>query len=231
MAPILLAEYGFEERKGGKGGRGSAYPLRLSEFTMKTPESLICSSPDKSAYRCGEVMKGTWAIEQWSRRTGVAMKVEAHDRIYSRACTLTKEFRRRLQPIVAGARLRGEVTKDWGRRFQSKVAGAWIRGEVSRQGYLISLHIQLRATMEKAFRTNGCGNAAPIRSPFGYLRPPEPAASENRLIFSRDESAAQSTLYTEHTNRNRGSSFLAGLEKSGEANRGPTQPRTNASEC
>ncbi len=48
MAPILLAEYGVEERKGGKGGRGGAYPVRLSESPMKTPESFICSSPDKA---------------------------------------------------------------------------------------------------------------------------------------------------------------------------------------
>ncbi len=33
------------------------------------------------------------------------------------------------------------------------------------------------------------GNAALIRRPFGYVIPPEPAASDNRLIFSRDESA------------------------------------------
>ena len=92
------------------------------------------------------------------------MKVDAHDQIYSRTCTVTKYCRGRLQPIVAVARLRGEV---------------------SSQGYLIYLHTQLRATMEKALRTCGCGNTTPIRSPLGYLRPPEPAASDNRLIFSR----------------------------------------------
>ena len=31
MAPVLLAEYGVEERKGGAGGRGGAHPVRLSE--------------------------------------------------------------------------------------------------------------------------------------------------------------------------------------------------------
>ena len=74
--------------------------------------------------------------------------------------------------------------------------------------------------MEKAFRTYGCGNTAPIRSPFGYLKPPEPAASDNRLIFSRDE---RSTLCTEHTNRKRGNPFLADRGKAGEANHRPTQ--------
>ena len=49
MAPVLLAEYGVEERKGGKGGRGGAHPLRLSELPMKfSPESFIRSSPDKA---------------------------------------------------------------------------------------------------------------------------------------------------------------------------------------
>ena len=117
------------------------------------------------------------------------MKVDAHDHIYSRIFTVTKDCRRRLQTIDAGARIRGEVTEDLVRRFQTKVAGAWLRGEVAGQGYIISHHTQLRATMEKAFRTYGCGNTAPIRSPFGNLKPPEPAASDNRLIFSRDESA------------------------------------------
>ena len=31
------------------------------------------------------------------------------------------------------------------------------------KGYYMTLHTQLRATMEKAFRTYGCGNIAPIR--------------------------------------------------------------------
>ena len=221
MAPVLLAEYGVEERKGGKGGRGGAHPVRLSELPMKfLPNHLFAPAPIKCIVDGGEVMKGTWAIEQGSRRTSVTMKVDAHDHIYSSIFTVTKDCRRRLQTIVAGARIRGEVTEDLVRRFQTKVAGAWLRGEVAGQGYIISHHTQLRATMEKAFRTYGCGNTAPIRSPFGYLKPPEPAASDNRLIFSRDE---RSTLCTEHTNRKRGNSFLADCEKSGEANHRPTQ--------
>ena len=221
MAPVLLAEYGVEERKGGKDGRGGAHPVRLSELPMKfLPNHLFAPAPIKRIVDGGEVTKGTWAIEQGSRRTSVTMKVDAHDHIYSSIFTVTKDCRRRLQTIVAGARIRGEVTEDLVRRFQTKVAGAWLRGEVAGQGYIISHHTQLRATMEKAFRTYGCGNTAPIRSPFGYLKPPEPAASDNRLIFSRDE---RSTLCTEHTNRKRGNSFLADCEKSGEANHRPTQ--------
>ena len=184
------------------------------------PNHLFAPAPIKCIVDGGEVIKGTWAIEQGSRRTSVTMKVDAHDHIYSSIFTVTKDCRRRLQTIVAGARIRGEVTEDLVRRFQTKVAGAWLRGEVAGQGYIISHHTQLRATMETAFRTYGCGNAAPIRSPFGYLKPPEPAASDNRLIFSRDE---RSTLCTEHTNRKRGNSFLADCEKSGEAKHRPTQ--------
>ena len=154
------------------------------------PNHPFAPAPIKRIVDGGEVMKGAWAIKKGSRRTSVAMKVDAHDHIYSRTCTVTKDFRRRLQPIVAGARLRGEINKDWRKRFQTTVAGAWLRGEVAGQGYLISLHTKLRAAMEKAFQTYGFGNKAPIRSPFGYFKPPEPAASDNRLIFSRDESAA-----------------------------------------
>ena len=35
MAPVLLAKYGVEDRKGGSGGRGGAHPVRLSESPMK----------------------------------------------------------------------------------------------------------------------------------------------------------------------------------------------------
>ena len=54
-----------------------------------------------------------------------------------------------------------------------------------------------------------------------FKRPPEPAASDNRLIFSRDENAAP--YHGAHTNRKRGNSFLADRETSGEANHRPTQ--------
>ena len=110
MAPVLLAEYGVEERKGGKGGRGGAHPVRLSELPMKIlPNHLFAPAPIKRIVDGGEVMKGTWAIEQGSRRTSVTMKVDAHDHIYSSIYTVTKDYRRRLQTIVAGARLRGEI--------------------------------------------------------------------------------------------------------------------------
>ena len=49
MAPVLLAEYGAEERKGGTGGRDGAHLIRLSELPMKfSPESLIRPSPNKA---------------------------------------------------------------------------------------------------------------------------------------------------------------------------------------
>jgi hypothetical protein len=74
MAPVLLAEYGVEERKGGKGGRGGAHPVRLSELPMKfLPNHLFAPAPIKCIVDGGEVMKGTWAIEQGSRRTKEAL--------------------------------------------------------------------------------------------------------------------------------------------------------------
>ena len=107
MAPVLLAEYGVEERKEGKGWRGGAHPERHSELPMKIlPNHLFAPAPIKRIVDGGEVMKGTWAIEQGCRRTSVTMKVDAHDHIYSSIFTVTKDFRRRLQPTVAGARLR-----------------------------------------------------------------------------------------------------------------------------
>ena len=77
------------------------------------PIHLFAPAPIKRIVEGGEVMKGIWGIEQGSWQASVAMKVDVHDHIYSRTCTVTKDFRRRLQPVVAGARLRGEVIKDW----------------------------------------------------------------------------------------------------------------------
>ena len=72
MAPVLLAEYGVEERKGGTGGRGGANPVRLSESPMKfLPNRLFALAPIKRKVDGGEVMKGTWTAEKGSRRTGV----------------------------------------------------------------------------------------------------------------------------------------------------------------
>ena len=93
MAPVLLAEYGVEERKGGKDGSGGAHPVRLSESPMKfLPNHLFAPAPRKCIVDGGEVMKGTWAIEQGSRRTSVTMKVDAHDHIYSSIFTVTKDL-------------------------------------------------------------------------------------------------------------------------------------------
>ena len=67
MAPVLLAKYGVEERKGGSGRRGGAHPVRLSESSMKNlPNHLFAPTPIKRKVEGGEVMKGTWAIEQGS---------------------------------------------------------------------------------------------------------------------------------------------------------------------
>ena len=85
MAPVLLAEYGVEERIGGTGGRGGAHPVRLSELPMNfLPNRLFDPAPIKRKFDGGEAMKGTWATEKGSRRTGVAMKVVAQDHKQSR---------------------------------------------------------------------------------------------------------------------------------------------------
>ena len=110
MAPVLLAEYGVEERKGGKGGRGGAHPVRLSELPMKIlPNHLFAPAPIKRIVDGGEVMKGTWAIEQGSRRKGVVMKVDAQGHKYSRIFFVAKDWRRRLRTKVTTSRFRGDV--------------------------------------------------------------------------------------------------------------------------
>jgi hypothetical protein len=85
MAPVLLAEYGVEERKGGTGGRGGAHPVRLSELPIKfLPIRLFAPAPIKRKAYGGEAMKGTWAAEKGSRRTGVTMKLDAQGHKCSR---------------------------------------------------------------------------------------------------------------------------------------------------
>ncbi len=133
------------------------------------PNRLFAPAPIKRKVDCGDTMKYTWATEKGSRRTGVEMKVDARSHMYSRIFS---------------------VIEDWRRRLRSKVAISRYRGEVQGQQYNTTLYAQLRVTMETAFRAYGCGNAASIRGPFGFFkRPPEPEVSDNRIKFSRDESA------------------------------------------
>ena len=95
MAPVLLAEYGVEERKGGTGGRGGAHPVRLSESPMNfLPNRLFDPAPIKRKFDGGEAMKDTWATEKGSRRTGVTMKVDAQGHKHPRICSVTKDWRR-----------------------------------------------------------------------------------------------------------------------------------------
>jgi hypothetical protein len=90
MTPVLLAEYGVEERNGGGGGRGGAHPVRLSELPMNfLPNRLFAPAPIKRKVEGGEAMKDTWATEKRSRRTGVTMKVDAQDHKHSRICSVT----------------------------------------------------------------------------------------------------------------------------------------------
>ena len=65
MAPVLLAKYGAEERKGGSGGRGGAHPLRLSELPMIfLPNRLFAPAPVNRKVDSGGTMKGTWASSE-----------------------------------------------------------------------------------------------------------------------------------------------------------------------
>ena len=67
MAPVLLAEYGVEERKGGTGGRGGAHPVRLSELPMKfLSNRLFAPAPIKRKVDGGEATKGTWVAKKGS---------------------------------------------------------------------------------------------------------------------------------------------------------------------
>ena len=51
--------------KGGKGGRGGAHPIRLIELPMKLYRNhLFAPALIKRIVDGGEVMKGTWPIEQ-----------------------------------------------------------------------------------------------------------------------------------------------------------------------
>ena len=93
MAPVLLAEYGVEERKGGTGGRGGAHPVRHSELPMKFPPNrLFAPAPIERKVDGGEAMKGTWATEKGSRWTGVVMKVDAQDHEHSRMRYVTLDW-------------------------------------------------------------------------------------------------------------------------------------------
>ena len=107
MAPEPLAGQGVEERKGGRGGRGGAHPVRLSELPMNfLSNRLFDPAPIKRKFDCGEAMKDTWATEKRSRRTGVAMKVDAQGHKHSGISSVTKDWRRRFQTKAAGARFR-----------------------------------------------------------------------------------------------------------------------------
>jgi hypothetical protein len=67
MAPVLLAEYGVEERKGGTGGRGGAHPGRLSEMPINfLPNRLFAPAPIKHRGDRGEASRGSWQFERES---------------------------------------------------------------------------------------------------------------------------------------------------------------------
>ncbi len=98
MAPVLLAKFGVEERKGGSGGRGGAHPARLSKSPMIfLPNRLFAPAPVNRKVDGWDTMKGTLATEKESQRTGVEMKVDAQGHKYSRIFSVAKDLRRRLR--------------------------------------------------------------------------------------------------------------------------------------
>ena len=112
MAPVLLAECGFEERIGGTGGLGGAHPARLSELPMKLlPNRSFALAPIRRNIDGGQAMKGTWATEKGSRWTSVTMKVDAQGHQHSRICSVTKDCRGHFKTKVSGARFRIEVQR------------------------------------------------------------------------------------------------------------------------
>ena len=82
MAPVLVAEHGVEEWRGGIGGRGGAHHVRLSELSVKfLSQNVRGLSPAKEQELvAGMVIKGAFAAtvqETW--RTGRAMEVTRVD--------------------------------------------------------------------------------------------------------------------------------------------------------
>ena len=59
MAPVLLATYGVEERKGGSGGRFGAHPVSLSESPIIfLPNRLFAPAPIKRKVDGGDMDEG-----------------------------------------------------------------------------------------------------------------------------------------------------------------------------
>ena len=163
------------------------------------PNPSFAPAPIKRRVDGGEAMKGTWATEKGSQRTGVEMKVDAQGHKYSRIFF---------------------VAKDWRRRLRTKVTTSRFRGDVQGQGYYITLHTQLRATMETAFRAYGCGNTAPIRDkePIRDFYKDHPIRKRATTGTHFRATRTQRPMHGAHANRKRGNSFLADRETSGEAN-------------
>lgn len=95
MAPEPLAGHGVEERKGGKGERSGAHPVRLSElyvkFLSQNVRGLTLSKEQELV--AGMAMRGTFATmikETW--RVGKSMEVDTrgftmlHNGLESKVC-------------------------------------------------------------------------------------------------------------------------------------------------
>ena len=197
VAPELLAEYGVEERKGGTGGLGGAHPLRLSESPMKFPSNrLFAPAPIKRKVDGGVAMKGTWATEKRSRRTGEGDES---------GCAGPRALKNAIRDLRL---VKAIPNEGCGRTIPRRCPRTRVLNDSS----------------HPAASDNGEGVSnlwlreySPDKEPIlHFKRPPEPAASDNRLIFLRNGSEAP--YHDAHTNRKRDSSFLADRETSGEAN-------------
>jgi len=95
MAPEPLAGHGVEERKGGKGERSGAHPVRLSELSVNfLSQNVRGLTPSKEQELvAGMAMRGTFATmikETW--RVGKSMEVDTrgftmlHNGLESKVC-------------------------------------------------------------------------------------------------------------------------------------------------
>ena len=195
MAPVLLAEYGVEERKGGTGGRGGAHPVRLSELPMKfLPNRLFAPAPIKRKVDGGESDEG---------HVGNRERESADGRDDESGCAGP----RALKNMIGDLRLVKAIPNEG--------CGCTIPRRCPRTRVL-------NDSSHPAASDNGEGvsnlwlrDYSSDKESIRFFKD-HPDRQRATLVFSRDENAAP--YHGAHTNRKRGNSFLADRETSGEAN-------------
>ena len=169
-------------------------------------------------------MKGTWAIEQGSRRTGVVMKVDAHDQIYPRTRTVTEDFGRRLQPNSRGRTALKRSEQRLGKAFPIEGFGRMAPRRSLKTGISnFSSHSGASDDGKGVSNLWLRGYSSDKESIWQFKTTRTTRTVSERQPAYISARRERSTLFTEQTNRQRGSSFLAGRGKSGEANHRPTQ--------